>query len=195
MRMPEAGTGLMTNTALAPSPTGNPTGEPHATGSRDIVRRAGVAAVTVDRTATERAQWREEHLAIPGTGHIHFAALPSEDDLADQLARRVAGDPLDARLHVSRINHHVLHDDRDRAYGAVVDVFLAFGREAYGLRSRLFNGVRRLIGSDRARMLEGFLDTGLRPDNSVSWCPGSMLSSGATGVTDIVRRSEPVVGR
>lgn len=180
----------MINTADAALSTPFATGDPSANGSRDIVRRVGAAAVTVDRTAAERAQWREEHLAIPGTGHIHFTALPSEDDLADQLARRVAGDPLDARLHVSRVNHHVLHDDRDRAYGAIVDVFLAFGSGAFGLRSRLFNGVRRMIGSDRARVLDGYLEKGLRLDSPVPWCPGSMLCSGATGETSIVRRIE-----
>ena len=180
----------MINTADAALSTPFSTGDPSANGSRDIVRRAGAAAATVDRTAAEREQWREEHLAIPGTGHIHFTALPSEDDVADQLARRVAGDPLDARLHVMRVNHHVLHDDRDRAYGAVVDVFLAFGGEALGLRTRLFNGVRRLIGSDRASVLDSYLGSGLRLDSPVPWCPGSMLCSGATGSTAIVRRVE-----
>lgn len=177
----------MTTTASF-SITGSVAGDGTSTGSRDIVRRAGVAAATIDRTADERAQWRAEHLAIPGTGHIHFTALPSDDNLGDQLARRVAGDPLDARLHVSRVNHHVLHGDRDRAYGAIVDVFYAFGSEAFGLRNRLFNGVRRLIGGDRATMLDHYLDAGLQPDSPVPWCPGSMLSPGATGSTTIVRR-------
>ncbi len=36
-------------------------------GSRDIVRCFG-ATRTIDRMEEQRQQWREEHLAIPGTG-------------------------------------------------------------------------------------------------------------------------------
>ena len=57
-------------------------------GSRDIVRCFG-ATRPVDLAEEQRQQWRAEYLAIPGTGHIHFTALPSEDSVADQLARRV----------------------------------------------------------------------------------------------------------
>jgi len=157
-----------------------------STGSRDIVRRAGAARVTTDDSAERREHWRAEHLAIPGTGHIHFTALPSEDDLTSQLARRVAGDPADARLHVARVNRHVLHDEPELAHAAIVDVFYAFGPEAVGLRTRLLNGVRRQIGSTNAARLDAALATGLRPASN-AWCPGSMLSRGVTGETDIVR--------
>jgi len=156
-------------------------------GSRDIVRRAGAAAAAVDNAAGMREQWRAEHLAIPGTGHIHFTALPSEDDVADQLARRVAGDPTDARLHVARVNHHVLANDPDRIFAALVDAFFAFGPTGAGLRARLLNGVRRQIGAERAAFLDGAVSQGLTARSSLPWCPGSMLSNGVTGVTDIVR--------
>ncbi|MEQ1700771.1 MAG: hypothetical protein ABMA25_11710, partial [Ilumatobacteraceae bacterium] len=77
-------------------------------GIRDIVRRSGVSLLSDDRAAQAREQWRAEHLAVPGTGHIHIEALPSDDNVAVQLARRVMGDPTDARLHVARVNHHFL---------------------------------------------------------------------------------------
>jgi len=156
-------------------------------GSHDIVRRVGVAATAVDTAGAMREQWRAEHLAIPGTGHIHFTALPSEDDVADQLARRVAGDPTDARLHVARVNHHVLANDPDRIFAALVDAFFAFGPTASGLRGRLLNGVRRQIGAERAAFLDGAVAKGLTARSSLPWCPGSMLSNGVTGVTEIVR--------
>jgi len=156
-------------------------------GSRDIVRRAGAPAMVADTSSGQREQWRAEHLAIPGTGHIHFTALPSEDDVADQLARRVAGDPTDARLHVARVNHHVLALDADRVFAAVVDAFFAFGPTGAGLRARLLNGVRRLIGAERAAFLDAAVANGLTAKSSLPWCPGSMLSNGVTGVTDIVR--------
>lgn len=157
-------------------------------GSRDIVRCFG-ATRTIDRMEEQRQQWREEHLAIPGTGHIHFVALPSEDSIGDQLARRVAQDPSDARLHVARVNHHVIAEDADQTYAALVDVFFAFGESGQGLRERLLNGARRVIGPQRTALLEPFLATGMRPSTSLPLCPGSMLSCGVTGETDIVRPS------
>ena len=82
------------------------------TGSRDIVRRAGARPASTAAASERRELWRAEHLSVPGTGHIHFTALPSDDDLAAQLARRVAADPSDARLHVARVNHHVVDGTR-----------------------------------------------------------------------------------
>jgi len=157
-----------------------------SSGTRDIVRQLGVAT-TSERADEQRELWRAEHLAIPGTGHIHFDALPSEDDVSDQLARRVAQDPTDARLHVARVNHHVLRDEPDGIYAALVDAFFAFGTSGSGLRSRLLGGARRQIGPQRAAILEPFVDTGLTARSSLPLCPGSMLSNGITGETEIVR--------
>ena len=97
------------------------------TGSRDIVRRAGARPASTAAASERRELWRAEHLSVPGTGHIHFTALPSDDDLAAQLARRVAADPSDARLHVARVNHHVVDGTPDGTFAALVDVFFAFG--------------------------------------------------------------------
>ncbi len=155
-------------------------------GSRDIVRCFG-ATRPVDLAEEQRQQWRAEYLAIPGTGHIHFTALPSEDSVADQLARRVAQDPTDARLHVARVNHHVIAEDGDQIYAALVDAFFAFGASGKGLRERLLNGARRQIGAQRAALLEPFVATGLGVRTSLPLCAGSMLSNGVTGETDIVR--------
>lgn len=160
----------------------------HTNGSRDIVRRSGVSLRTDDRAAQQREQWRAEHLAVPGTGHIHVEALPSDDDVAVQLARRVMEDPADARLHVARVNHHFLAEEPDRVFAALVDAFYAFGPGASGLRGRLLDGVRRQIGSDRAQRLDAVVAAGLQP-SSAAWCPGSMLSRGVTGSTDIIRRA------
>ena len=155
-------------------------------GSRDIVRCFG-ATSSVDLADEQRQQWRAEHLAIPGTGHLHFHALPSDDSLGEQLARRVAQDPTDARLHVARVNHHVLADDAEQLFAALVDVFFAFGPTGKGLRERLLNGARRQLGPQRTAQLEPYLATGMSPRTVVHWCNGSMLSSGVTGETDIVR--------
>ena len=157
-----------------------------SSGTRDIVRQLGVAR-TSERVDEQRELWRAEHLAIPGTGHIHFDALPSEDDVSDQLARRVAQDPTDARLHVARVNHHVLRDEPDGIYAALVDAFFAFGASGAGLRGRLLGGAKRQIGAERAAILEPYLETGLSARSSLPLCPGSMLSNGVTGDTDIVR--------
>jgi hypothetical protein len=132
--------------------------------------------------------WRAEHLAVPGTGRIRFDPLPSDDDLAHQMARRVAQDPDDARLHVARVNHHVLARDAEGVYAALLDLYLAFGPSGAGLRSRLLNGARQLIGPQRAAVLDRATATGL-----AAWTPtppsaGSMLTRGVTGSTDIIRR-------
>lgn len=157
-----------------------------SSGTRDIVRRLGVVNA-IDRVDEQREMWRAEHLAIPGTGHIQFNALPSEDDLSDQLARRVAQDPTDARLHVARVNHHLLRDEPDGIYAALVDVFFAFGPTGTGLRTRLLSGARRQIGAERAAVLDPYVATGFSARSSLPFCPGSMLSNGATGATEIVR--------
>ncbi len=159
-------------------------------GSTDIVRMLG-AVRTSDRLDEQHQQWRAEHLSIPGTGHIHFVALPSEDSISDQLARRVAHDPGDARLHVARVNHHVLSEDAEQVYAALVDVFYAFGASGKGLRERLLNGARRLIGPARVALLEPYLATGLTLRTPLPLCTGSMLSHGVTGDTDLVR---PIAG-
>jgi hypothetical protein len=161
------------------------------TGSRDIVRRVGATISANDHTAEQRDLWRTEHLSVPGTGHIHFTALPSDDDLAGQLARRVAGDPTDARLHVARVNHHVVENEPDGIFAALVDAFFAFGASGVGLRARLLDGCRRQIGPDRAAQLAPAVATGLTPSSSLPFCPGSMLGRGVTGITDIVRRTSP----
>ncbi|MDO8363194.1 MAG: hypothetical protein Q7V88_09885 [Actinomycetota bacterium] len=158
-----------------------------ATGTRDIVRRLGTAARAAEVSTEQREQWRAEHLAVPGTSHIHFDPLPSDDDVADQLARRVAQDPTDARLHVARVNHHVVRDEPDRLFAALVDAFFAFGDTGVGLRTRLLNGARRQIGQERAALLEPAVTHGLKPSSSLPVVPGSMLSRGVTGVTNIVR--------
>ena len=159
-----------------------------ASGSRDIVRRIGQVG-TDEHADEQRRSWRAEHLSVPGTGHIHFEALPSDDTVADQLARRVAADPTDARLHVARVNHHVLHDEADRLYAALVDLFFAFGPSGAGLRTRLLNGARRLIGPQRAAALDQHLTTGFDVRSNVPPCTGSVLGTGITGETEIIRRT------
>jgi hypothetical protein len=159
-------------------------------GRREIVRRIGAAAAPAVTAAGEDAlqAWRTEHLAVPGTAHIHFQSLPSDDDVAHQMARRVAQDPDDARVHVARINHHVVHRDADGAYGALVDLYLSFGPSAAGLRARLLNGARQLVGQSRAAVLDRATATGLTPRTPIPPCPQSKLGTRVTGNTDVVRR-------
>ena len=159
-----------------------------ATGTRDIVRRPGGGAPTAGSVGNEALrQWREEHLAVPGTSRIHFMASPSDDEIGDQMSRRVAHAPTDARVHVARVNHHVLERDSDAVYAALVDLFLAFGEGGHGLRARLLDGGRQLIGAQRAGALDAAVATGLSPKVAVPQCSGSVLSRGVTGNTDIVR--------
>jgi hypothetical protein len=159
-------------------------------GRRDLMRRVGgpaAPAATAASDVTMRA-WRAEHLAVPGTGRVRFVPLPSTDDIAHQMARRVAQDPDDARLHVARLNHHLLARDADGAYGALLDLYLAFGSTGGGLRSRLLNGARQLIGPQRAAALDRATASGLAASAPMPASPASMLSRGVTGSTEIVRR-------
>ena len=115
-------------------------------GSRDIVNNSAVPRRSSGKDEAALADWRAEHLAVPGTGHLRVAVITGDDSLSTQLARRVAADPGDARLHVARVNHHVLAEDGDEVFAALVDAFLAFGASGTGLRQRLLEGGRRLIG-------------------------------------------------
>ena len=161
------------------------------TGSRDLVVQPGAPRRAAEPDGAALNQWRSEYLAVPGTGHLKVALLPSDDSAGTQLARRVAADPGDDRLHVARVNHHVLAEEADAVYAALVDAFLAFAASGQGLRHRLLEGGRRLIGSQRAGFLDRHVATGLTPATPFPYCPGSMLSRGVTGSTDLVRVAVP----
>lgn len=127
---------------------------------------------------------------VPGTTLFRFDVKPGTDDVATHLTRRVAADPTDARVHVSRVNHHIARKEADLAFGALVDAFYALGARAGGLRARLLAGARDLIGPARAALLEAAVDTGLSPSSRMASCPGSILCRGITGATDIVAAVE-----
>ena len=156
-------------------------------GSRDIVNNSAVPRRSSGKDEAALADWRAEHLAVPGTGHLRVAVITGDDSLSTQLARRVAADPGDARLHVARVNHHVLAEDGDEVFAALVDAFLAFGASGTGLRQRLLEGGRRLIGPQRSGLLDRCVNSGLQPKTPFPHCRGSVLSRGVTGSTDLVR--------
>lgn len=126
------------------------------------------------------------HAGVPGTTLFRFDVQPGTDDVATHLTRRVAADPTDARVHVSRVNHHIARREADLAFGALVDAFYALGPRASGLRARLLTGARDLIGPARASILEAAVDGGLTPSSRMASCRGSILCRGITGATDIV---------
>ncbi len=123
---------------------------------------------------------------IGGTGAVEIEADLSEGTAAEIYARRVRNNPEDARLHVQRLNHHVERGEAEEAYGAVVDLFIALGDSANGLRGRMLDGVRVLIGAERTAVLADKLTTGLDRNDAIPYAAWSVLTAGVTG-TPVVR--------
>ena len=123
----------------------------------------------------------EEAARIPGT-----ARLRADDSAADALARRVARDPQDARVHVERINMALADDDADAAYGALVDLFIGLGQRGRGVRERLAGGVRFLIGEERYQAVVAHLDDGLAANDPLPPAASSVLSTGVCGRREVV---------
>ncbi len=123
---------------------------------------------------------------IVGIGGIEIDRDLSEGTMAEVYARRVLNNPHDARSHVQRLNHHAEEGEAAEAYGAAVDLFIALGATAAGLRGRMLEGVRVLIGTERTAALADKLTSGLDRNDPVPYAAWSVLTTGVTG-TPVVR--------
>lgn len=98
---------------------------------------------------------------------------------------RVARAPRDLRNHMQRVFFHRLAHDREGAYAALLDLFLALGDKGTALRARLLAACADLLdGRQRERLARALrAGEGLGHDG----VPGAVLSTGVTGVTGLVR--------
>jgi len=149
-----------------------------------VVSRVG----TVDGSDEAGALGRriEEAARIPGTARLRTERQNSDDSEADALARRVARDPADTRVHVERINMALADGDADVAYGALVDLFIALGSRGSGVRQRMAGGVRFLIGEERYQAVVAHLDEGLAANDPLPPAASSVLSTGVCGRREVV---------
>lgn len=134
----------------------------------------------------------EEAARIPGTARLRTERQNSDDTVADALARRVARDPGDTRVHVERVNLALADGDAEAAYGALVDLFIALGPRGRGVRERLAGGVRFLVGEERYQAVVAHLDDGLAANDPLPPAASSVLSTGVCGQREVVT---PVEGR
>lgn len=123
---------------------------------------------------------------VPGTGRVASESELTDDPTAVALAHRVAKQPDDARVHVERINHHLGAEDPEGTYGALVDLFIAFGPEAAGLRRRMLGGSRRLLEPEWFDALEAAQAEGLAATQPMRPALWSVLSAGVCGQPVVV---------
>lgn len=148
-----------------------------------VVRRIGASATEEPTVIGRRI---EEAARIPGTARLRTERDLSDDGDADALARRVAKQPADTRVHVERVNRALADRDADAAYGALVDLFIALGDRGRGVRERMAGGVRFLIGEERYGALCRHLDDGLKPTDPLPPAINSVLSRGVCGTSRVV---------
>ena len=131
-------------------------------------------------------RWSRRSRPVPGTGGVHVPADLSSNKPGVALAHRVAREPQDARLHVERVNLHLGARQGDEAYGALIDLFIAYGRAGHDLRSRLLESCHMLIGDGRYRELAIHLEPGLAPNDPILPSIHSVLSRGVCGFPVVV---------
>jgi hypothetical protein len=116
------------------------------------------------------------------------------DDLdnrsADYFAFHVARTPGDLLGHVQRVKLHWHRREGDRAFGALVDLFVALGPAGQSLRKRLLNQLVPILKPAQQRALRSRLATGLKPADALAEPPRfSVLFRGMLGGETIVRVS------
>lgn len=104
----------------------------------------------------------------------HFSAL-------------VARDPLDLEAQVRRILLACQPPHRDKAFGALLDLFLALGDQGVGLRRMMLEVAQPCIESDEARFLAAHIDTGLARNALLPAGTGAILDCAVIGSFQAVR--------
>ncbi len=105
---------------------------------------------------------------------------------ADYLARRVARVPMDLRAHVQRVNVNLMHANEEGTYAAVLDLFIALGRDGKLLRRRVLHQARGTLRPLHYQALHDALDQGVSALTAMPLARRSVLSKGVIGVTTLV---------
>lgn len=128
-----------------------------------------------------------EHLRGYGDNRrIRAPRFVDENDRMTRLDHLVAIGSTDVRVHLERLNIHISAGDEPRAYGAIVDLFIASGPTAHEVRSRALFWAGRLLSGTHRQALQGYVGQGLSADTPMPAAPHSLLSLGVTGSLRLV---------
>lgn len=100
----------------------------------------------------------------------------------------VARDPLDIEAQVRRVLLTVRQSGlRDRAFGALLDLFLALGPQGRELRRLMLDAARGAIEPDEFRFLQAHLDDGLARNALLPAGTGAVLDAAVLGSAHAVQ--------
>ncbi|WP_293993973.1 hypothetical protein [Sphaerotilus sp.] len=114
---------------------------------------------------------------------------PSSTDVQDawrHFSIQVARDPLDIEAHTRRVLLASRPPLTDRAFGALVDLFLALGDHGRGLRRQLLEQAMPWLDPDDAHFLRTHLDTRLSRGAQLPTQRWSVLDTAVLGSLDMV---------
>ena len=101
---------------------------------------------------------------------------------------RVARNAHDLRAHLQRIQLLIDSDQPDRLFGAVVDLFVALGKNGLELRSDVIERAGAHLDQGQVEYLKSHLATGLDRSMTLPVIAGSVLDRGALGSFNLVAR-------
>jgi hypothetical protein len=114
---------------------------------------------------------------------------PSSTDVQDawrHFSIQIARDPLDIEAHTRRVLLASRPPLTDRAFGALVDLFLALGDHGRGLRRQLLEQAMPWLDPDDAHFLRTHLDTRLSRGAQLPTQRWSVLDTAVLGALDMV---------
>lgn len=105
----------------------------------------------------------------------------------------VARDPLDLEAHVRRIMFTTHAPHHGKAFGALLDLFLALGPQGQPLRQMMLDIGESCIEPDEARFLRAHLETGLARNALLPAGTGALLDVAVIGSAHAVRHERVAV--
>ncbi len=128
----------------------------------------------------------EPAFIISGHKALYLNVANWSDKARDYLAHHVARVPNDLRVHVQRINVNRVYDDIDGTYGAVLDLFIALGKEGLTLRKRVLRQCAAVLRPETLQVLEQHLIGGITAMTPMPAAPRSVLTKGLVGNSGLV---------
>lgn len=126
------------------------------------------------------------------TGDLRFPRT-HQPLLADYFCHRIARDPQDLRSHVRRIFLTCESGLAEEIFPALIDLFIALGKNGTNLRRRMLEFSRAHLGGPEYNLLRDALATGLNAA-TLPFTPGSVLCQGIEGTLQCVRPAAEAVG-
>lgn len=134
-----------------------------------------------------------EHAMDPVFVYAGFDRVQPADQCAPidawrHLSAMVARDQQDLASHVRRVLLACRPPLTDRAFAALVDMFLALGSQCRQLRQMMLEQAAPCLEPEDVAFLRTYLDAGLRTDSSLPSAPGSIFDRAVSGSGQMVAR-------